>query len=522
VTPRGFRGALAGAAREQRRSFRGASSCRFLAAACAAFGVLAASPAIVAAHGPGAHGVDRHPGQQTAPAAGNVAQPPAQARPDSGSPPGSGSDASGSGDTSGGGDTNGHGSENTSSSGDTNGHGSETTSGGGDTNGQGNETTDGSGNGDTVPGKIGATGGSNQGSGSTSGGDVTDGRLPTTGGGSAGPTPGPVTTSPVGPPPVAGTPPGSGGAPAPVINPIAPANIQLPNLGLGVEDAFASGGAPVETRSGARGAAVGLGTRQAAPAAGPRPPAVGGFLAVPLLTRERFAPIAPAREGVHPAARPGPRLAVATALAASVPGGVWFALAGLGTACLLFAGTTAAAVLAARRRGDQLSQFDSLALTDSLTGLLNRGALESRMTAEVERARRYGRPVSVVFFDVRGLKAVNDVHGHGAGDRVLKEVGSLLSRTSRGHDVCGRIGGDECVVVLPENDAVGAEAFLDRVYAGVPAARARLGLRTSWDLTGGVATFPQDGDTPRVLLDVADRRLYWHRGIEIDPPAEEA
>jgi diguanylate cyclase (GGDEF)-like protein len=128
----------------------------------------------------------------------------------------------------------------------------------------------------------------------------------------------------------------------------------------------------------------------------------------------------------------------------------------------------------------------------------------------------------VVFFDVRGLKRINDVHGHGAGDRLLREVGALLSATSRDHDVCGRIGGDECVVVLPEDDGEGADAFRRRVSGALPQARANVGLTTDWDLTSGVATFPRDGLTPGDLLAAADRRLYRDRGIEIDPPASSA
>jgi diguanylate cyclase (GGDEF)-like protein len=207
---------------------------------------------------------------------------------------------------------------------------------------------------------------------------------------------------------------------------------------------------------------------------------------------------------------------------AGVPTGVWVLLAALGGLALLFAGTTTAAAIASHRRGRALSQVEARAVTDSLTGLLVRGALETRLAAEVGRARRYNRQVSVVFFDVRGLKRINDVHGHGAGDRLLREVGALLTTTSRDHDVCGRIGGDECVVVLPEDDGAGADAFRRRVYGALPQARANVGLTTDWDLTSGVATFPRDGLTPGDLLAAADRRLYRDRGIEIDPPASSA
>ena len=248
--------------------------------------------------------------------------------------------------------------------------------------------------------------------------------------------------------------------------------------------------------------------------------ALGALLATPsgAATPVRPGALGAGHEGVHPgAALPSVHSPVADVLA-RVPGAVWILLAALGVLSGCLIGMTTAATVVSRRRGRQLAEAEALAVTDSLTGLLSRGALERRLAAEVARARRYNRPLSVVFFDVRGLKAVNDLHGHGAGDRLLREVGALLSASSREHDVVGRIGGDECVVVLPEDDGAGAAAFRDRVYASLPRARANVGLRTAWDLTSGAATFPQDGETPRELLDAADRRLYQDRGIEIDPP----
>ena len=307
-----------------------------------------------------------------------------------------------------------------------------------------------------------------------------------------------------------------------------PAATPLPRLGLGVEEALASGQALSEARRGLSGGARGLAAR-------------GGFAGVTRVFAGSLgafavgaAPVSPGRLAAPPAAikpahpdipgeRTGSRVPtlIGDALA-GVPTGVWILLAALGGLALAFAGTTAAAALASRRRGRALSEVESRAVTDSLTGLLVRGALEGRLAAEVGRARRHNRQVSVVFFDVRGLKRINDVHGHGAGDRLLREVGALLTATSRDHDVCGRIGGDECVVVLPEDDGAGADAFRERVSGALPQARANVGLTTDWDLTSGVATFPNDGLTPGDLLDAADRRLYHDRGIEIDPPASSA
>jgi diguanylate cyclase (GGDEF)-like protein len=317
-------------------------------------------------------------------------------------------------------------------------------------------------------------------------------------------------------------------APTGVPSTVPPAT-PLPRLGRGVEDALASGRTISEARSApsgggasdvaGRGGVAGV-TRVGGVALGAF--ATGGGLVAP----DRLAALAAASAPSRPDIRAGRTTSRVPALLgdalAGVPTSVWALLAAFGGLALLFAGTTTAAAMASRRRGLALSQVEARAVTDSLTGLLVRGALEVRLAAEVGRARRYNRQVSVVFFDVRGLKRINDVHGHGAGDRLLREVGVLLTTTSRDHDVCGRMGGDECVVVLPEDDGAGADAFRKRVYGGLPQARANVGLTTDWDLTSGVATFPRDGLTPGDLLDTADRRLYHDRGIEIDPPATSA
>lgn len=330
-------------------------------------------------------------------------------------------------------------------------------------------------------------------------------------------TPAPVAAGPI---PV----PAGSAAPAPTNVPsTAPAPAQLPRLGRGVEDALASGRA----RSQARGASSGVGPSGAGAGAGVAAVGAGNLAAFAgghgLGATDRLGALSAAGAPARPGTRAGRTTSRVPALLgdalAGVPAGVWALLAALGGLALLFAGTTTAAAIASRRRGQALSQVEALAVTDSLTGLLVRGALEGRLAAEVGRARRYNRQVSVVFFDVRGLKRINDVHGHGAGDRLLREVGALLIATSRDHDICGRMGGDECVVVLPEDDGAGADAFRKRVYAALPQARANVGLTTDWDLTSGVATFPRDGLTPGDLLDTADRRLYHDRGIEIDPPS---
>jgi diguanylate cyclase (GGDEF)-like protein len=198
-----------------------------------------------------------------------------------------------------------------------------------------------------------------------------------------------------------------------------------------------------------------------------------------------------------------------------IPIGVWLALA---AAVALAALAGVAAVRSGRRvriQAGEVAAVTAAALTDPLTGILNRRGFIEAAERELLRARRYDHPVALAFVDIRGLKAVNDTEGHLAGDRLLREVTTLLRESARTHDVVGRIGGDEMAVLLAEQSADGAAAMIQRVRAQVPSARANLGFSTPWDVTIGTAASPEDGDTFEELLAAADRRLYEQRGIRL-------
>jgi diguanylate cyclase (GGDEF)-like protein len=198
-----------------------------------------------------------------------------------------------------------------------------------------------------------------------------------------------------------------------------------------------------------------------------------------------------------------------------VPTAVWIALAASLGLAALGGGVGLRSTRRARRQAGHVAAVTAAALTDPLTGVLNRRGFTEAAERELDRARRYQHPLALAFVDVRGLKAVNDSEGHQAGDRVLKQAGVLLRESARVHDVVGRIGGDELAVLLAEQSAQGAAAMTRRVRAQVPAHRAAVGLDTAWDVTIGTAAFPDDGTTLEELLAVADRRLYEQRGIEL-------
>ena len=202
---------------------------------------------------------------------------------------------------------------------------------------------------------------------------------------------------------------------------------------------------------------------------------------------------------------------------AAVPTGIWIALGALAALALALAGATLLAGARSRRRGQAIEAMEGLAISDALTGVLNRGALEGRLASELARARRYGRPLGLLTFDVAGLKAINDAHGHSAGDEVLRGVAGILTASVRDHDLVARMGGDEYAVVVTEQSRAGTEKVLDRIRSQIPQRRAALGLSTHWGLSAGIAEFPNDGTTAEELLKAADRRLYLSRGIRIQP-----
>jgi diguanylate cyclase (GGDEF)-like protein len=198
-----------------------------------------------------------------------------------------------------------------------------------------------------------------------------------------------------------------------------------------------------------------------------------------------------------------------------IPPFVWIVLA---AALLLTAIAAVATLLAARRARKQavaLAAMRETALTDPLTGVLNRRGFIEAAERELARAERYGRPFALAYVDVRGLKAVNDSHGHRAGDELIRHAAQMLKDSARADDVVGRLGGDELAVLLAEQTSDGADALTTRIHEQMPAHRAEMALDTKWDLTIGTAAFPEDGDDLEELLRTADRRLYAQRGVAL-------
>jgi diguanylate cyclase (GGDEF)-like protein len=150
-----------------------------------------------------------------------------------------------------------------------------------------------------------------------------------------------------------------------------------------------------------------------------------------------------------------------------------------------------------------------LSVTDPLTGAGNVRQLSTTLSREVERAHRFGRPLSVLMLDLDHFKAVNDTHGHDYGDVVLREFARRLSGCLREVDTVARYGGEEFAVVLPETDSEGATRVAERILEAI---------RTEpfgppeqpWPLTTsiGIASYPIHGRVAAEILRSADTALY--------------
>ncbi len=146
--------------------------------------------------------------------------------------------------------------------------------------------------------------------------------------------------------------------------------------------------------------------------------------------------------------------------------------------------------------------------TDPLTGAYNRAALDSTLKRELDLARRHGTPFSVILLDADHFKQINDTHGHGAGDNVLRELARCLMRTVRSSDMIYRYGGEEFVVLLNNTGVNGALLLAERIRRNVAALDCLCeGACLNITVSAGVATLDGD-DSEASLIERADRVLY--------------
>jgi two-component system cell cycle response regulator len=158
----------------------------------------------------------------------------------------------------------------------------------------------------------------------------------------------------------------------------------------------------------------------------------------------------------------------------------------------------------------RLDQSMELAVTDQLTGLHNRRYMRVQLEQFLKRSNMGGMPVSILLCDIDHFKKVNDIHGHSAGDDVLREFGRRLRENIRPMDLACRYGGEEFVIIMPETTQDLAHAAGERIreiIAGNPFSIGR-GDHLRVTMSGGVATVVPPDDDVDALLKRADEALY--------------
>ena len=157
----------------------------------------------------------------------------------------------------------------------------------------------------------------------------------------------------------------------------------------------------------------------------------------------------------------------------------------------------------------QEKQARHLALHDFVTGLPNRTLLNDRLDTALALAKRHTWRLAVMFLDLDKFKSINDSHGHGVGDKVLKIVSERLQNSVRGADTVGRQGGDEFLYIMQEiKDEADVENAAAKIIENIAQSFEVDGRKLTVKPSIGIAIYPQDGDSATVLVRNADSAMY--------------
>ncbi len=151
-------------------------------------------------------------------------------------------------------------------------------------------------------------------------------------------------------------------------------------------------------------------------------------------------------------------------------------------------------------------EMESMALTDSVTGIPNRRALIQRIEEEENRISRSGGKTSLIMLDMNRFKEVNDTYGHFMGDAALKATAETISCSLRSCDFVARFGGDEFVVLLPDTGPAEADVAISRIIRGLGNLRVK-GIPMNLSAEFGLACCPKDGKKLTSVLKAADDRM---------------
>ena len=156
---------------------------------------------------------------------------------------------------------------------------------------------------------------------------------------------------------------------------------------------------------------------------------------------------------------------------------------------------------------EHVLQLRHLSRTDSLTGLNNHRIFYERLADELNRARRYNSPLSIVLIDLDNFKAVNDTKGHQFGDHILIACADWLRADLRQTDILCRYGGDEFGLILTETTGAEAGAMMSRLADDFENLARVEGVPATFGMSFGVSSYPEDDGTVQRMVKVADERL---------------
>jgi two-component system cell cycle response regulator len=163
------------------------------------------------------------------------------------------------------------------------------------------------------------------------------------------------------------------------------------------------------------------------------------------------------------------------------------------------------------RLRDNVQTSIELAITDGLTGLFNRRYMETHLGTLVEQAATRNKPIAVLVVDIDYFKAINDGHGHDAGDDVLREFALRIRKAIRNIDLACRYGGEEFVIVMPETDMAVATIVAERLrrrIATEPFVIEQGARSLEVTISIGIAALSGTGDNAATILKRADQALY--------------
>ncbi len=173
--------------------------------------------------------------------------------------------------------------------------------------------------------------------------------------------------------------------------------------------------------------------------------------------------------------------------------------------------TAAQSVRLAHERQHSMQNLREAALTDPLTRLGNRRALEDALLLGLAEARETHSGLSLISLDLDGLKAVNDREGHDQGDALLAGFATSLRLAFRGEDALFRVGGDEFVVLVKHPTPAGRAVSGSLARVQVALEKLKSSGFDQADVSAGIATFPDDRDEAEELLRLSDQRMYLQK-----------